>query len=62
MANAGERRPDQAQSQEKGNGVKSANASSLRTEQAVARYGKAARHPLCLAALDLLRLDEELFK
>jgi hypothetical protein len=37
-------------------------ASSLRNEQAVARYGKAARHPLCLAALDLLRLDEELFK
>ena len=36
---------------------------SLRAQQAVARYGKAAaRHPLCLAALDLLRLDEELFK
>jgi hypothetical protein len=38
------------------------SATTLRTQQAVARYGKAARHPLCLAALDLLRLDEELFK
>jgi hypothetical protein len=37
-------------------------ADPLRAQQAVARYGKAARHPLCLAALDLLRLDEELFK
>ena len=42
--------------------MKSANASSLRTHQAVARYGKAARHPLCVAALDLLRLEEEVFK
>ena len=39
--------------------MKSANASSLRTQQAVARFGKAARHPLCLAALDLWRLDTE---
>jgi uncharacterized protein YeaO (DUF488 family) len=38
------------------------SATTLRTQQAVARYGKAARHPLCLAALDLLRLDEELLK
>ena len=42
--------------------MKDAKAHSLRTQQAIARYGKAARHPLCLAALDLLRLDEELFK
>jgi hypothetical protein len=60
MVDAGERRPDQAQSQEKGKGVK--GATTLRTQQAVARYGKPARHPLCLAALDLLRLYEELFK
>jgi hypothetical protein len=36
-------------------------ADSLRSRQAVARFGKSARHPLCLAALDLWRLDEELF-
>ena len=42
--------------------MKSANASSLRTQQAIARNGIAARHPLYLAALGLLRLDEELFK
>jgi hypothetical protein len=33
--------------------VKSAKNYSLRTAQAIARVGKAARHPLCLAALDL---------
>ena len=60
MVDAGERRSDQAKPPEKGNGVR--GATTLRTQQAVARYGKAARHPLCLAALDLLRLDEELFK
>ena len=65
MVDAGERRPDQAGEGKRnlpaiGYGVKS--ATTLRTQQAVARYGKAARHPLCLAALDLLRLDEELFK
>lgn len=60
MVDAGERRSDQAQSQEKGNGVK--GATTLRTEQAVARYGKAARHPLCLAALELWRLDAEVSK
>ena len=42
--------------------MKGAKATSLRTQEAIARYGKAARHPLCLAALDLLRRDEELFK
>jgi hypothetical protein len=34
---------------------------SLRTQQAIARFGKSARHPLCQAALDLWKLDEELF-
>ena len=33
------------------------DADSLRTRQAIARFGKAARHPLCLAALDLWALD-----
>ena len=42
--------------------MKGAKATSLRTQQAIARYGKAAWHPLGLAALDLLRRDEELFK
>ena len=40
--------------------MKYAKAHSLRAQQAVAGYGKAARHPLCLAALDLWRLDAEL--
>src|SRR6266478_229314 len=72
MVNAGERGSDEGKPPEKGNRVKSApiialslwslKADSLRAQQAVAQYGKAARHPLCLAALDLLRLDEELFK
>ena len=38
------------------------SATTLRTQQAIARYGKAARHPLCLAALHLWRLDVELFR
>ena len=33
------------------------DADSLRTRQAIARFGKAARHPLCLAALDLWAFD-----
>jgi hypothetical protein len=39
--------------------MKYGKANSLRTQQAIARYGKSARHPLCLAALDLWRVDEE---
>jgi hypothetical protein len=39
--------------------MKYGRANSLRTQEAIARYGKSARHPLCLAALDLWRLDEE---
>jgi hypothetical protein len=39
--------------------MKYRKANSLRTQQAIARYGKSARHPLCLAALDLWRLDDE---
>src|SRR5207249_8513273 len=35
-------------------------ADSLRTQQAIARFGKAARHPLCLAALDLWQWDAEM--
>src|SRR6266567_3328278 len=41
-------------------GVKYAEANSLRTQQAIARFGKSARHPLCLAALEVWKLDEEL--
>jgi hypothetical protein len=40
--------------------VKYAKANSLRTQQAVARFGKSARHPLCLAALEVWRNDAEL--
>jgi hypothetical protein len=40
--------------------VKYAKTNTLQTQQAIARFGKSARHPLCLAALDLWRLDEEL--
>jgi hypothetical protein len=40
--------------------MKYGKAHSLRRQQAIARYGKSARHPLCLAALGLWRLDEEL--
>jgi len=35
-------------------------ADSLRTQQAIARFGSAARHPLCLAALDLWQWDAEM--
>src|SRR5882672_785297 len=60
MVNAKEHRSDQAHSWKKGAGVKASKTYSLRTAQAVARYGKAARHPLCQAALDLWRMDKEL--
>ena len=42
--------------------MKNAKAHSLRTQQAIALFGKAARHPLCLAALDLWRMETELSK
>jgi hypothetical protein len=42
--------------------VKYAKANSLRAQQAIARFGKSARHPLCLTALDLWRCDGELSK
>jgi hypothetical protein len=42
--------------------VKNAKAYSLRTAQAVARYGKAAQHPVCQAGLQLWRVDAELLK
>ena len=35
-------------------------ANSLRTQRAIARFGKSARHPVCLAALELWELDAEL--
>ena len=41
-------------------GRKYAKANSLRTQQAIAGFGKSARHPLCLAALGLWRMDAEL--
>ncbi len=60
MVDAGEHRSDEAHPQEKVNGMKYAKANSLRTQQAVAQFGKSARHPLCLAALGLWRTDAEL--
>jgi hypothetical protein len=40
--------------------VKNTKTNTLRAQQAAARFGKSARHPLCLAALDLWSLDAEL--
>jgi hypothetical protein len=37
-------------------------ANSLRTQQAIARFGKAARYPVCQAGLQLWQLDAELLK
>jgi hypothetical protein len=61
MVDAGKRGSDEAKPPEKGDRVKSAKAYSLGTQQAIARFGKAARHPLCLAALDLWQWDAEMF-
>ena len=41
-------------------GRKYAKANSLRTQQTIASFGKAARHPVCLAALELWRQDAQL--
>jgi hypothetical protein len=60
MVNAEERGSDKAPARENGNRVKYAKANSLRTQQAVARFGKSARHPLCLAALEVWRENAEL--
>ena len=60
MVDAGERRSDEAQPKEKGNCVKYANSNSLGTQQAIARFGKSARFPVCQAALGLWRMDAEL--
>jgi rRNA maturation endonuclease Nob1 len=48
-------RPDTQQK-----GAKYTKAHSLRTQENVARSGKSARHPLCLAALEVWRQDAEL--
>ena len=48
-------RPDTRQ-----RGAKYRKAHSLRTQEDVARFGKSARHPLCLAALEVWRQDGEL--
>jgi hypothetical protein len=40
--------------------VKYAKANSFRTQLAIAQFGKSTRHPLCLAALEIWRLDAEL--
>jgi hypothetical protein len=40
--------------------VKYAKANSFHTQLAIAQFGKSARHPLCLAALEIWRLDAEL--
>ena len=42
--------------------MKDVRAYSLRTAQAIARFGKAARHPVCQAALQLWQFDAELLK
>jgi hypothetical protein len=42
--------------------VKVSKTYSLRTAQAFARYGKAARYPVCQAGLQLWQLDAELLK
>jgi hypothetical protein len=58
MVDARERGSDEAEPTEKSNRVKYAKASSLRTQQATARFGKSARHPICQAALALWHLLE----
>jgi hypothetical protein len=40
--------------------VNYARANSLRTQQAIARFGKGARHPVCLAWLELAQMEAEL--
>ena len=40
--------------------MKYSKANTVHTQQFIAQYGKAARYPLCLAALGLWRLDAEL--
>jgi hypothetical protein len=42
--------------------TKNTKADSLRTAKAVARFGKAARHPVCQAALQLWQFDAKLLK
>jgi hypothetical protein len=39
--------------------LKYSKANSVRTQEAVARFGKSARYPLCLAALKLWRVKDE---
>jgi hypothetical protein len=56
MVDTGERGCYEAQAKAKGDCVK---GHSLRTQQAVARFGNAARHSLCLVALDLWALEAE---
>jgi hypothetical protein len=41
-------------------GAKYTKANTLRTQQAIARFGKGARHPVCQAGLRLWQLDAEL--
>jgi hypothetical protein len=60
MVDAPERGPDEAQSQEKGNRVKYSKANTLHTQRFIARYGKAARYPVCQAAIRLWGLDADL--
>jgi hypothetical protein len=59
MVDAGERSSDEGE-QEKGNRVK--NVNTLRAQQAIARFGPTAKYPLCLAALEVWRLDAQLHK
>jgi hypothetical protein len=42
--------------------AKNTKANSLRTAKAVARFGKAARHPVCQAGLQLWQLETEISK
>jgi hypothetical protein len=58
MVDTGKRGPDEAQPQENGNRVKYSKANTVHTQQFIAQYGKAARYPVCQAALTLLRQDD----
>src|SRR5437016_4406781 len=42
--------------------VHASNAYSLRTQRAIARWGKGARYPLCLAGISLWSIEKELRK
>jgi hypothetical protein len=59
MVNARERGFDKTQPKAKGYSVKNSKSNSLRTQQAIARFGKSALHPLCQAALKFWQINAE---